>query len=177
MSWCDADGNCSVIVMIRLPDQVKSPLKDSWPKDDYDKAHITMLYLGKRSPADIENAVRALRSFKWKPMLLTIQGWGAFTSGESNVAYFSPKAARSTFSGVDREPGLQDLHYALLHHFTKHGFEVSREHDFVPHITFGYFDKSDVIPDLTAKVGKIPGFRVGELELVVADHIRAKLVL
>lgn len=178
--WCNEDGKCSCMISIPVPVTSKSEHKDYWPASNYQGAHVTILFLGHLDRYKVQEVKMAMRTFKWPSFYLEIQGFGVFNSGEKRVLYFVPKVLRSVYSGPLREPGLQDLHYAVLRHVEDRiSFEIEREHDFVPHVTWGYYDKDEPmrLDDFDRLNEGMRPWRVDALNLVLANRIELVVVL
>lgn len=125
----------------------------------WDRLHVTLLYFKDKfeDRDDWEKLISVVEKLAEKHPKLSghISGAGRFVGEESDVAWNS----------IDL-PGLAEFRNELLEAAEKAGFEVSKTHDFVPHMTVAYIKPGDPYPRVL--VDKTP-IRFSSVAIVAGD--------
>ena len=132
----DKDG---AMVAFYIPSNVgeKILVKDGEPLEDL---HVTLAYFVDAADDrdDWDDAKKIVEQHAAQHLSFSgkIQGYGTFATDEGMVLWASPDI-----------PGLHEFRHELVEALEDGGFPVSKEHDFVPHVTLKY-DHKGALPEL-----------------------------
>lgn len=124
---------------------------------DYEKMHVTMVFLGEVADVDMKAAARAVGSVSGStaPLSGAVGGVGVFGGGPDGF----PQIA------LPDVVGLAKMRTDLVNALAEENIESPSEHDWVPHLTLAYAEEP-ALPALSA-IGSPLTF--GQLSLVIAD--------
>lgn len=92
-----------------------------------DNLHITLAFLGEKTPEETEKIKKALSGISCKPFTLVFSGVGSFTRGD---------VARLYWIGIEDNPILNGLIVSVKNAMTEAGIAFD-DKDIIPHLTIG----------------------------------------
>lgn len=128
----DSDPDPGIMIAVVPPRRVVKGLPLPEDGEHPDNIHVTLAYLGKTSEhtpeqiADLPELIEAWAETE-KRLEARVQGAGTFVNEGNHVLWAS----------VD-VPGMAAMHVRLVDYLDSHGFTVSDDHGFVPHMTLSY---------------------------------------
>jgi uracil-DNA glycosylase family 4 len=135
----DRSGDPGVMVALRLPKATALQVAVSGG-EPAESLHVTLAYLGRMSkvgPAGLLAAAEAINSVTSAPILRgQLSGVGRFAATESS-------GGKDVLVRLVDVPGLTDIRARLVHALDDRGLEVSRTHDFTPHLTLAYVEPKE----------------------------------
>jgi len=152
-----AEEHSGAMVAVPVPKSVATALKKAGVKvADPSNMHITLLYMGPADdvPADTREKVESIAkevADRHGPIPLEVAGFGHFNGGEDGVPVYAVVSGR----------GLSRLQ-AEMEEAVGEVLPLPSEHGWVPHMTLGYVEEGQDLPDLPV-LDDPPKFEVDEV--------------